>query len=142
MSAATHVGFNRMRNFASRGGATLDVRRLYASPARLKLDEWALIGDWTVGRESAVLNTAPGRMAITCLARDLHLVMGRSRATRSIRFRVTNGRNAPGTVAGHDVDESGFGVVDGLRVHQLICQRDSTVERLIEIEFFDAGVEA
>ena len=39
------------QNFASRGGADLDRRRVYAAPARLALNQWALAGEWTMGRQ-------------------------------------------------------------------------------------------
>ena len=39
-------------NFASPGGAVLDTPRIYEVPARLRLNEWALSGDWTVKKEN------------------------------------------------------------------------------------------
>ena len=35
-----------------------DKRRVYAAPARLRLNQWALSGDWTVGHRPLVLNEA------------------------------------------------------------------------------------
>ena len=49
-SPETYVGYERTENFASPGGAVLDRRRIYAAPARLRLNQWALAGDWTVER--------------------------------------------------------------------------------------------
>ena len=40
-SPETYVGYDRAQNFASRGGAELDRRRVYAAPARLALNQWA-----------------------------------------------------------------------------------------------------
>jgi thiol-disulfide isomerase/thioredoxin len=50
-SPETYVGYDRAQNFASRGGAKLDRRRVYAVPARLALNQWALAGEWTMGRQ-------------------------------------------------------------------------------------------
>src|SRR5512132_1475280 len=47
-SPENYVGYERTENFASPGGAVLDKRRDYAAPAQLKLNHWALSGEWTV----------------------------------------------------------------------------------------------
>jgi thiol-disulfide isomerase/thioredoxin len=44
----TYVGYNRAENFASPDGLVADERRVYELPAQLRLNEWALLGDWTV----------------------------------------------------------------------------------------------
>ena len=51
-------------------------------PARLRLNEWALSGDWTVKKDAAALNKAGGSITYRFHARDLHLVMGRRRRER------------------------------------------------------------
>src|SRR5438105_2194876 len=50
-SPENYVGHERTENFASAGGAALDKRRVYAAPARLRLNHWALSGDWTVEKQ-------------------------------------------------------------------------------------------
>src|SRR4029450_3216713 len=60
-SPENYVGYERTENFASPGGAVLDKRRVYAAPAQLRLNHWALSGDWTVGKPVTVLNKANGR---------------------------------------------------------------------------------
>src|SRR5262245_5990152 len=77
-SPENYVGYERTESFASPGGAAFDQRRVYAAPAQLALNQWALAGDWTVGRQAVVLNAAGGRIAYSFHARDLHLVMGPS----------------------------------------------------------------
>ena len=47
-SPENYVGYQRTENFVSPGGAVLNKRHLYAAPARLGLNDWALSGDWTV----------------------------------------------------------------------------------------------
>ena len=75
-SPETYVGYERTQNFASRGGAHLDRRRVYAAPARPALNEWALAGEWTMGKQATVLSSPNGRIVYRFHARDLHLVMG------------------------------------------------------------------
>src|ERR1700745_3464061 len=59
-SPENYVGVERTENFASPGGAALDMPRMYQQPARLSLNQWALSGDWTMKKEAAALNKAGG----------------------------------------------------------------------------------
>jgi thiol-disulfide isomerase/thioredoxin len=140
-SPENYLGYDRTQNFASRGGAALDRRREYASPARLALNQWALAGEWTVGRQATVLNRSGGRLVQRFHARDLHLVMGPPRRESPIRFRVSIDGQPPGPAHGLDVDEGGDGTVVEQRLYQLIRQPKPIVDRTFEIEFLDAGVE-
>jgi Thioredoxin like C-terminal domain len=62
-SPETYVGHQRSERFASPGGAISDEPRTYALPARLKLNQWALQGDWTIDDQAITLNQANGRIA-------------------------------------------------------------------------------
>ena len=63
-SPENYVGFERTGNFASPHGATLDKPRTYELPTRLRLNEWALSGDWTAKKDTAALNKAVDRSRI------------------------------------------------------------------------------
>jgi thiol-disulfide isomerase/thioredoxin len=141
-SPENYVGHERTAHFASVGGAVPDERHIYAEPARLALNHWALAGDWTVGREAVVLNGAGGRIAYRFHARDLHLVMGPPARGAPIRFRVRVDGAPPGAAHGVDVDANGVGVASEQRLYQLIRQPGPIADRRFEIEFLDAGVEA
>jgi thiol-disulfide isomerase/thioredoxin len=141
-SPETYVGYERTENFASPGGAHTNKNRIYAAPARLGLNHWALLGDWTMQKEAVVLNQADGRIAYRFHARDLHLVMGPTTRVRSVRFRVLIDGQPPGAAHGSDVDGQGRGTVTEQRLYQLIRQPQPVVDHLFEIEFFDTGVEA
>jgi thiol-disulfide isomerase/thioredoxin len=139
-SSENYVGYDRTENFASRG-AELGRRRLYAAPSRLALNQWALIGEWTIGRQATVLGSPNGRMMYRFHARDLHLVMGPPRQGTSVRFRVSIDGQPPGPAHGLDIDTDGNGTVVEPRLYQLIRQPRPIVDRQFEIEFLDAGVE-
>jgi thiol-disulfide isomerase/thioredoxin len=140
-SPETYLGFERSENFAS-GGAVLGKRRVYAAPERWDVNQWVLSGLWTVGKQSAVLNKADGRIAYRFHARDLHLVMGPAVRGTSVRFHVFIDGHSAGPVHGSDVDEKGNGTVTEQRLYQLIRQPQPIVDRQFEIEFLDPGVEA
>jgi thiol-disulfide isomerase/thioredoxin len=140
-SPETYLGYDRARNFASRGGAELDRRRVYAAPARSALNTWALAGEWTIGKHSAVLSSAKGRLVHRFHARDLYLVMGPLHRGSPVRFRVSIDGQPPAAARGLDIDEGGNGVAVEQRLYQLIRQPRPIVERQFEIEFLDAGVE-
>ncbi len=141
-SPENYVGYERTQNFASPGGAVLDKPRMYELPARLRLNEWALSGDWTVKKEATALNKPNGRIAYRFHARDLHLVMGPAAPGTSVRFRVLIDGQPPGAAHGIDVDEQGNGTVTEQRLYQLIRQPKPIADRQFEIEFLDPGVEA
>jgi thiol-disulfide isomerase/thioredoxin len=141
-SPENYVGFARTENFASPGGAMLDKPRAYAFPARLRLNEWALSGDWTVTNQAIALNKPNGVIAYRFHARDLHLVMGPATPGTPVRFRVLIEGQPPGAAHGLDVDEHGYGTVTEQRLYQLIRQPKPIVDRQFEIEFLGPGVEA
>jgi len=109
---------------------------------RLRLNEWTLAGDWTLGSKAVTLQKPDGKIDYRFHARDVHLVMGRAGRGASARFVVRLDGQAPGTAHGADVDEQGRGVVAEQRTYQLIRQQRPIVDRQFEIEFLDPGVEA
>ncbi|HEU4651795.1 MAG TPA: cytochrome c biogenesis protein DipZ, partial [Croceibacterium sp.] len=119
-SPETYVGYARAERFISPDGLVRDRSALYRrSP--LKLNAWALEGEWRVGRQSA-RSGAPGAKIHTRFhARDLHLVLG-SPDGRPLRFRVTLDGRAPGADAGGDIAPDGSGFIKGERLYQLIRQ--------------------
>jgi len=141
-SPENYVGYARTENFASPGGAVRDQDRIYAAPAQLRLNQWALSGNWKMSTEATTLTKANGRIAYRFHARDLHLVMGPAARGTSVRFRVLIDGQAPGTAHGVDVDDQGNGTVTEQRLYQLIRQSKPIADRQFEIEFLDPGVEA
>ncbi len=109
---------------------------------RLRLNEWTLAGDWTLGSKAVALQKPDGKIDYRFHARDVHLVMGPAGRGASARFVVRLDGQAPGTAHGSDVDEQGRGVVAEQRTYQLIRQQRPIVDRQFEIEFLDPGVEA
>jgi thiol-disulfide isomerase/thioredoxin len=141
-SAENYVGFERTENFSSTDRAVLGKPHVYAAPSRLKLNHWALSGDWTVEKPLVALNKPDGRIVYRFHARDLHLVMGPAARGTSVRFRVLIDGKPPGAAHGSDVDDQGNGAVKEQRLYQLIRQPKPIVDRQFEIEFLDSGVEA
>jgi hypothetical protein len=141
-SPENYLGYERTQNFASSDGAVLDTRHVYAAPTRLRLNHWALAGDWTVHRQAVALNQADGRIAYRFHARDLHLVMGPSAPGTPVRFHVLIDGQPPGAGHGTDVDDQGNGTVTEPRLYQLVRQPGPVTERTFEITFLDRGVHA
>src|SRR5262245_39526962 len=141
-SPENYLGYERTERFASSTGAALGKGRVYTAPAQLRLNHWALAGDWTVEKPFSALNEANGRLVYRFHARDLSLVMGPAAPGHAVRFRVRIDGQPPGAAHGVDVDEQGNGTVGEQRLYQLIRQSKPIADRLFEIEFLDAGVEA
>ena len=110
-SPENYLGYERTENFASPGGAVLDKRQVYAAPAQLRLNQWALSGDWTIGKQAALLNEVNGRIAYRFHARDLHIVMAPAVRGKSVRFRLLIDGQPPGAARGIDVDAQGNGTL-------------------------------
>jgi hypothetical protein len=140
-SPENYLGYARTEHFASPDGAVLDTPQVYAVPGRLRLNQWALSGDWTMERQAIALNAPDGEIVYRFHARDLHLVMGPPARGTSVRFRVSLDGQPPGAAHGVDVDEAGNGTVTEPRLYQLIRQPDPVTERTFEITFLDAGVQ-
>jgi thiol-disulfide isomerase/thioredoxin len=126
----------------SSNGTVLDTPHIYAAPARLALNHWALSGDWTVKRQATVLNAPDGGIAYRFHARDLHLVMGPAAPGMSIRCRVLVDGRPPGAAHGTDVDDQGNVTVTEPRLYQLVRQPGPVTERTFQIAFLDPGVHA
>jgi hypothetical protein len=136
----TYLGYGRSAQFASPGGAAFDERRAYELPERLRLNHWALAGEWTIGRENVVLDQAGGSIAYRLHARDAHLVLSPG-AGEPIPFRVFLDGEAPGPSHGVDVDEDGNGLLRDGRLYQLVREHDAVRERTLEITFLEPGAE-
>jgi cytochrome c biogenesis protein CcdA/thiol-disulfide isomerase/thioredoxin len=141
-SPETYVGYERAENFASIGGFAQGRPKLYAAPASLALNHWALSGSWSVDPEMAVLGGAPGKIVFRFFARDLHLVMGPGSGGGPVRFRVLLDGAAPAANHGADSDAGGQGVIREQRLYQLIRQAGDVREHEFSIEFLDGGVQA
>jgi thiol-disulfide isomerase/thioredoxin len=141
-SPENYLGSERTENFASSDGVVLDTPHVYAAPVGLRLNHWALAGDWTVGRQAIVLNQAEGQIVYRFHARDLHLVMGPAARETPVRFRVRIDGQPPGPGHGTNVDDQGNGTVTEPRLYQLIRQPGPVTEHTFEVTFLDPGVHA
>jgi thiol-disulfide isomerase/thioredoxin len=124
----TYLGYERGERFASAD----------ESAERLRLNHWALAGEWTIGAENVVLEQAGGSIAIRFHARDAHAVLSPG-ARAPIPFRVLLDGQAPGPSHGVDVDEDGNGVLRDGRMYQLVRAHDTVRERTLQITFLESG---
>jgi thiol-disulfide isomerase/thioredoxin len=141
-SPENYTGYARTGNFASPGGIRPGTSHSYTAPAQLRLNHWALAGDWTVEDQAAKLDTASGQIANQFQARDLNLVMGPAAPGTPVPFRVLLDGQPPGPDHGTDVDEHGSGTLSEQRLYQLVRQHGPVTERTFEIIFPDPGAEA
>jgi thiol-disulfide isomerase/thioredoxin len=140
-SPETYVGYEQGENFASPGGVVPDQVQSYTVPSHLRLNQWALSGDWTVKAGPAAPSAKGGRIAFRFHARDVNLVMGPKRRGAWVRFRVFLNGTAATAAHGSDVDTQGEGVAREQRTYQLIRQSGRIDDATLEIEFVDPGIE-
>jgi thiol-disulfide isomerase/thioredoxin len=128
-SPETYVGYARGERHS---GGTAD---------ELALNQWAVIGEWSVGEEAAVLDTAPGSIAYRFHARDLNLVLAPPPGAPA-RFVVRLDGDPPGEAHGLDIDVEGLGAVYEPRMYQLVRQPGGAAQRTFAMTFLDPGVRA
>jgi thiol-disulfide isomerase/thioredoxin len=142
-SPESYLGYEQATGFeAGGGGPAWDEPHSYEAPAHLRLNRWALTGDWTVRSDASALDGAKGLLAYQFHARDVNLVMGPAKKGASVRFRVLLDGESAGPAHGADVDASGNGMVVQQRMYQLIRQSGPIRDRRFEIVFLDNGAEA
>jgi thiol-disulfide isomerase/thioredoxin len=141
-SPETYLGYERTETFASPGGIGPGESRVYAAPDRLRLNQWALSGNWTTEPDRVVLDAPGGRILFRFHSRDVHLVLRRADGAGPAPFRVTLGGEPPRAAHGVDVDSDGNGVLDDDRLYQLVRQPAAVEEHTFEIAFDEPGVEA
>ena len=137
----TYLGYLRGERFSSPGDAVADGRASYELPDRLRLNHWALAGEWTIDGERIVPARAGGSIAFRFHARDAHIVLNNG-TRQPIPFRVLLDGEAPGPAHGVDVDADGHGVLREGRMYGLLRQPGEVRERTLEIAFLEPGAEA
>ena len=141
-SPENYLGYERTDNFVAPTNSILETSYAYAAPPRLRLNHWALAGDWTVKQQAIVGNQAGGRILYRFHARDLNLVMAPTTPGGPVRFQVRLDGQPPAAAHGTDVDDQGNGTLTQPRLYQLIRQPGPVAERSFEITFLDPGVQA
>jgi thiol-disulfide isomerase/thioredoxin len=129
-SPETYLGAEQAQNFAG------------FDESILRLNHWALSGDWTIGGRASVLNGAEGGILFRFHARDVNLVMGPPERGTDVPFRVLVDGEPPGAAHGLDIDEQGHGTLSQQRLYQLVREPGSIAERTFEIRFEAPGAEA
>ncbi len=124
-SPENYVGSERTEGFvvARRRGAGTSPARIEL-PARLRLNEWALSGDWTMKSQAARAEQAQRRASPTAFTPAICTSSwARRQPQRPVRFRVRIDGRPPGAAHGIDVDEQGDGTGDrAAACYQLIRQ--------------------
>jgi thiol-disulfide isomerase/thioredoxin len=140
-SPETYLGYGQATGMASPAGLRADQPHDYTPPTRLRLNEWAPVGMWSISRRAATATAPNARLAFRFQGRDVNLVMGPAERGSAIPFRVAiDGQPATGA-QGTDVDADGNGTVSEQRTYQLIRQPAPITERVFEIEFLAPGAE-
>jgi thiol-disulfide isomerase/thioredoxin len=140
-SPENYTGYERTENFASPGGTVPGQPHAYTAPGTLRLNQWALAGEWTMDEQAATPNQPGGRITCRFHARDLHLVMGPTARDASVRFRVLIDGQPPDAAHGADIDGYGQGTATGQRLYQLIRQAGPVTDRTFEISFPEPGIQ-
>lgn len=136
----TYLGFGRSA-LLPLDGVARDKEFEYSAPDSLAFNNWGLEGRWSIEREKIGLHRAGGRIVFRFHARDAHLVMARA-APQPIAFQVLVDGRPPGSFHGEDTDAEGHGELRDARMYNLLRVAGDVRERVLDITFEAAGVEA
>jgi thiol-disulfide isomerase/thioredoxin len=140
-SPETYLRYGRANPLTWANDRAVHEMHRFDLPERLDLNQWALAGQWTIGRENILVDRAGGSIFYRFHARDVHLVLSAG-ARSEIAFRVRLDGEAPGDSRGVDVDREGNGVLREGRMYQLLRQHGAVRERTLDITFLEPGAEA
>jgi cytochrome c biogenesis protein CcdA/thiol-disulfide isomerase/thioredoxin len=135
----TYLGLARATSMANVNEARVDQDASYHFPDNLAPDEWALQGDWRVGREKIVAAEAGASLRIRFRAQKLFLVLG-SATGEPVKISLTLNGAPLGSSAGPDAPD-GATIVKENRLYALVDQ-GAFKEGLLEIRAEEPGLEA
>ncbi|WP_019180036.1 redoxin family protein [Microbacterium yannicii] len=140
-SPETYLGYDRADGFVGGMSAPYDRPHSFPPAGRLGRNTWSLEGEWSVTRE-AVEVAAPGsRLSFAFRARDVNLVAAPAPG-RAVPIRVTLDGAPIGIDHGADIDADGRGTIVDANTLQLVRQTGAVVDRVVQIEFLEAGAAA
>jgi thiol-disulfide isomerase/thioredoxin len=140
-SPENYINNNRSQGFTSPENKMSGEQTVYSVPGGLSLNQWALSGAWSLGKENARLNKGQGKLVYRFHARDVNLIMGPATPVTSLKYRVLIDGRPPGSSHGLDIDSNGNGEVKEQRMYQLIRQPGPVTDHEFQIEFSNPGVE-
>lgn len=118
------------------GKAGVQSMSLQRSP---ELDELVMTGRWDIQPESAKNLETGSKIIFHFAAKNVFMVAG---ANRNVPLKITlDGQDISRDIAGDDVTADGIVNVNSERLYKLI-QSDEVIERTLEIEVLDEGLEA
>ncbi len=134
-SAENYVGYERTENFASRGGAVAGKPNAYATPARLKLNDWRCPVNGQSRRGPRCRTSPTGESFIASMREIFTLSWGRRYRALPYVFACSSmeSRRAPRTESTPTHKDNG--TVTEQRLYQLIRQPQPIADRQVEIEF-------
>lgn len=71
----TYLGYARAENFASTQSVSKDISAHYSFPETLKMNQWALQGDWSIYADRIIANSAGATIKLRFSAANVYAVM-------------------------------------------------------------------
>ena len=100
-SPEAYLGYRQGQNFASPGGAAFDGPRTYVAPGPLRLNHWALAGEWTVGAGARSRQARRAGASPSATMRATFISSwGRARQGRRCRSACSSTKDPPATLTG------------------------------------------
>jgi cytochrome c biogenesis protein CcdA/thiol-disulfide isomerase/thioredoxin len=134
----TYLGYSRAKGFASNQRPSLDDTASYSYPQNLRLNQWALAGDWLITEEYSKPE-AGGSLQIQFQAKQVNLVMAPT--AENVKVEVfLDGEPITNPEKGRDVGTSVV-TLDKERLYSLV-DLDEPGEHTLELRFPDGNAES
>lgn len=140
LTPETYLGYARGESLASPQGAVKDAATVYAFPASLSTNQWALQGKWVINPDKVVSATQQVSLRLHFKARRVFAVMGIPPAGSPVNVTFTfNGKPMLAVNAGADIHNSTLRV-NHSRLYTLL-EFQHPVEGYLELTADQPGLE-
>lgn len=140
-SPETYLGYDRAGGLVAETSVPYDRPHAFPPVGPLRRNSWSLEGEWSLTREAVEVTAPGGRLSFAFRARDVNLVVAPVRG-HAVPIRVTLDGAPVGIDHGTDVDADGRGTIAAADTLQLVRQSREVVDRVVQIEFLEAGAAA
>ena len=140
-SPETYLGYDRAGGFVAETSVPHDRPHVFPPVGPLRRNTWSLEGEWSLTREAVEVTAPGGRLSFAFRARDVNLVAAPAPG-HAVPIRVTLDGAPVGIDHGTDVDADGRGAIVAADTLQLVRQSGDVVDRVVQIEFLEAGAAA
>ncbi len=134
----TYLGYERAENFSSNEPVTQNKDARYSFPSQLKIDHWALLGNWSIMADRIIANQENAAIEINFHAQKLFMVMGNA-TNKAIHVKLLLNGKSLNVEKGKDVLDSSV-VVNKHSIYEIVSLNKSQ-DAILQAIVLEPGLE-